>query len=367
MSFISNFYTKYFGNQLSLKVRFFNIAALGGALSSIPATITSIISGAGMPGILCSIATIMLFLLAFIFAQLTKRYDGAIFIAIYGLNFAIFPALYFTTGGVHSGMPIYFVVGVVFTVLMMHGKLMLITLGLETICYFSLFYYGYNYPALVVELGNLASHRDIALDFFIVSLCMATLVKILSLYYEKEQKHTNELLLKLEEMSVKDPLTGAYNRRFLLKYLESGMDRNITKNTPVSIIMYDIDKFKLLNDDYGHLTGDEVIRKLSAIFLESCRNYDIVARYGGEEFLLVLPGAGEETAYRRAEQIRKRVESTKFSDVIQRPVTISGGVASFEKTMQTTEDFIAVADQYLYLAKESGRNKIVWSKTKTEE
>ncbi|MEG1244013.1 MAG: GGDEF domain-containing protein, partial [Oscillospiraceae bacterium] len=204
-------------------------------------------------------------------------------------------------------------------------------------------------------------------DFFIVSLCMATLVKILSLYYEKEQKHTNELLLKLEEMSVKDPLTGAYNRRFLLKYLESGMDRNITKNTPVSIIMYDIDKFKLLNDDYGHLTGDEVIRKLSAIFLESCRNYDIVARYGGEEFLLVLPGAGEETAYRRAEQIRKRVESTKFSDVIQRPVTISGGVASFEKTMQTTEDFIAVADQYLYLAKESGRNKIVWSKTKTEE
>lgn len=363
---INRFYSKYFGNHLPLKVRFLNIAALGGAVSSIPATITSIISGSGWPGIIWSLATVLLFLIVFVFSQITKKYDAAIFIAIYGLNFVVFPALYFTTGGVDSGMPIYFVLGIIFTVLMMRSKLMVITLVLEAISYAFLFYYGYKHEYMVASLSNMASHRDIALDFFVVAFCLAFLVKILSVYYEREQKHTNELLIKLQEMSVKDPLTGAYNRRFLLKYLESGMARNLENNTPVSIIMFDIDKFKLLNDDYGHLVGDEVIKKLSAILMESCRNYDIVSRYGGEEFLVVLPGAGEETAYRRAEQIRKRVESSKFADVIDRPVTISGGVACFVKTMKTTEEFIAVADQYLYLAKDSGRNRIVWSRTRNE-
>ncbi len=358
------FYDKYFGDQIPLKVKFLNIAALGGAISSIPATITSIISGSGWPGIISSLATIVLFLFVFVFTQVTKKYNAAIFIAIYGLNFVVFPALYFTTGGTKSGMPIYFVLGIIFTVLMMRSKMMVVTLVLETIGYSFLFYFGFKHPEYIANLTETASTRDIALDFFIVAFCLAFLVKILSLYYETEQQRTNELLVKLEEMSVKDPLTGAYNRRFLLKYLESSMERNYKNNTPVSIIMFDIDKFKLLNDDYGHLVGDDVIRTLSAIFLESCRTYDIVARYGGEEFLIVLPGAGEETAFKRAEQIRKRVECTKFSEVIQRPVTISGGVSTFSSTMKTTEEFISVADKYLYLAKENGRNRICWSKSK---
>lgn len=367
MSPFQNFYNKYFGKHLPLKIRFFNIAALGGAASAIPATLTTVVTKAGLPGIIASISTIVLFVLVFLVGKFTKKYDLAIFIAIYGLNFAVFPALYFTTGGVDSGMAIYFVIGVIFTILMMNGKFMYFTLVLEAISYSLLFYFGFKYPEKVAPLTSTASHLDIALDFFVVSICLAALVKILSLYYESEQIRTNELLMKLEEMSVKDPLTGTYNRRFLLKYLETGMERNIQNNTPVSIIMYDIDKFKRLNDDYGHLVGDEVIRKLSAIFIENCREYDIVARYGGEEFILVLPGAGEHTAYKRAEQIRKRVENMKFCDVIERPVTISGGVTCFEKTMKTTEEFIAVADQYLYLAKETGRNKIIWSKSKVKQ
>ena len=359
-------YNKYFGEHLPLKIRFFNIAIIGGAISSIPATITSIISGAGLPGILTSVATILFFVVVFIISQVTKKFDAAIFGTIYGLNFLLFPALYFTTGGVHSGMPIYFIIGIIFTVLMMKSKAMIITIIIEIISLSCLFYYGYKHPELVAPLTNVSSHRDIALDFLIVSLCLATLVKAISMCYELEQKHANDLLSKLEDLSIKDPLTGVYNRRFLFKYLESGISRNIETNTPVSIIMFDIDKFKRLNDNYGHLVGDEVLRNLCCILVENCRNYDIVARYGGEEFMLVLPGAGEETAFRRAEQIRKRVEKAVFSEDIEEPVTVSGGVVCFEKTMNTTEEFIAVADQYLYLAKESGRNKVVWSKTKTD-
>ncbi len=249
---------------------------------------------------------------------------------------------------------------------MMKGKAMIVTLVLEIISYSYLFYYGYNHPELITPLTEASSHRDIALDFLIVALCLAAVVKILSVLYEKEQKHTNELLTKLEDLSIKDPLTGVYNRRFLLKYLESGIVLNIENNTPISIIMFDLDRFKRLNDNYGHLAGDEVLRNLCNVFTQNCRSYDIVARYGGEEFMIVLPGAGEETAYRRAEQIRKTVEKAKLCSVIDEPITISGGVACFEKTMRTLEEFISVADQYLYLAKENGRNRVVWSKTKID-
>lgn len=364
--FLLKKYDQYLGDHLSIKIKFFYIVVFGGMIASIPATITSFISKAGTAGILASLACFLFFVLILISARLTKKYDAIIFAAIYGLNFIIFPALYFTTGGVQSGMPSYFILGIIFTVLMMKGKTMFITLILELIGYSYLFYFGFNHPEYIATLSQSASHRDIALDFLIVSLCLAALVKVLSVLYENEQRHTNELLSKLEDLSIKDPLTGVYNRRFLLKYLESGISLNLQNNTPVSIIIFDLDRFKRLNDNYGHLVGDDVLRNLCTIFEQNCRNYDIVARYGGEEFMIVLPGAGEETAYRRAEQIRKRVEKTNFCPAVSEPITISGGVACFKKTMRTTEEFISVADQYLYLAKENGRNRVVWSKTRID-
>ena len=364
MNFLTKTYDKYFGEHLSLKIRFFNIAIIGGAISSIPSTIPFVVSGAGFPGILTSAATILFFVVVLIISQLSKKFDAAIFVTVYGLNFLLFPALYFTTGGIHSGAPLYFMIGIILTVLMMNSKKMIITVILEIISFSCVFYVGYKRPEMVATLTNAASHRDIALDFIIVSLFIAVLVKVLSVYYQREQSHANELLLKLEDLSIKDPLTSVFNRRFLLRYLESGISRNLENNTPVSIIMFDIDNFKGLNDKHGHIVGDEVLRNICCIMVENCRHYDIVARYGGEEFMLVLPGAGEETAFKRAEQIRKRVEKATLSESIKDSVTISGGVACFEKTMTSTEEFISVADKYLYSAKKNGRNRVFWSKTK---
>lgn len=364
MDFLTKTYDKYFGEHLSLKIRFFNIAIIGGAVTSIPATIASVISGTGLPGILTSAATILFFVVVLIVSQLSKKIDAAIFATIYGLNFLLFPALYFTTGGIQSGAPLYFMIGIIFTVLMMNSKKMIVTIILEIIIFSCVFYLGYAHPEMVATLTTAAGHRDIALDFIIVSLFIAILVKILSVHYKREQLHANELLLKLEDLSIKDPLTSVFNRRFLLKYLESGISRNLENNTPVSIIMFDIDNFKGLNYKYGHIIVDEVLRNLCCIMVENCRHYDIVARYSDEEFVLVLPGAGEETAFKRAEQIRKRVEKATLSESLEGLVTISGGVACFEKTMTSTEEFISVADKYLYSAKKNGRNRVFWNKTK---
>lgn len=362
MKFINKLKKKYFNEQSTITVRFFNLAALGGILSSIGATIPNIINGAGAPGLICCCTCIIFFAVIFIVAQATKKYDACIFATIYGLNFLLFPALYFTVGGIYSGMPIYFVMGIVFTALMFDGKTMYITVLLECIWYGLIFGYSYNHPEIEKSIFDMGDkiYLDTALDFFVVALSTAILVKVLAKSYEYQQERTKNLLDQLEELSVKDSLTGAYNRRFLIKYIETGIEKNKKTHTPISIIMVDIDKFKTVNDDFGHLVGDDVIKGVVDIMMNSCRNYDVVARYGGEEFILVMPGASEETAYARAQQIRKKVEESDFSDALTRKITISGGVCVYDMIFKTVEQFIEGADNNLYIAKETGRNKIVW-------
>ncbi|MEG1615020.1 MAG: GGDEF domain-containing protein, partial [Oscillospiraceae bacterium] len=163
----------------------------------------------------------------------------------------------------------------------------------------------------------------------------------------------------LRDMSVKDPLTTTYNRRFMFEFLQNEMSKSWELNTPLSIIMLDIDKFKRLNDNYGHLVGDEVLINLSLILKTKCRNDDIVSRYGGEEFLMIYPGVDNEIAIKRAEEIRAAVEEASLSKDVLEDVTVSIGVATYKKGM-TNVKFIDEADKFLYKAKEAGRNKVCY-------
>ncbi len=362
MERLMTYLNSLFGEHLPLRERFFNFACLGGVVASFFASLASYISHVGPIGMSVCLVCILFFVLIFIAFHLSHKLTACIIACLVGLNGLIFPALYFTVGGIHSGMPIYFVMGLVFTVLMLDLKPMALLLTLESIWYAFIFYYSYQHPDVADSIFIMGDgvYLDQAMDFFVVGFSTSALVKILALCFEYQQRRTNELLKQLEELSVKDPLSGAYNRRFLLKYIESGIAKHRETRAPISIIMFDIDKFKSVNDDYGHLVGDEVIKGFSQILINSCRNYDVVARYGGEEFVLVMPGASEETAFARAEQIRKKVELTSFADEIDRPITVSCGVAGYNLTCRSVEEFLGYADEHLYTAKETGRNKTVW-------
>ncbi len=166
---------------------------------------------------------------------------------------------------------------------------------------------------------------------------------------------------RMQKLAAIDPLTGIYNRRFGLNRLKEECARSIRFDSPLGIIMLDIDKFKMVNDTYGHSAGDRIIKRIVTEIQHVLRNGDILIRYGGEEFLVILPGANKENTYRVAERIRYSVEQavTDYGEN-KIKVTVSLGIDSYPETsMNEPSELIDNADKALYSAKNSGRNKSV--------
>jgi diguanylate cyclase (GGDEF)-like protein len=157
-----------------------------------------------------------------------------------------------------------------------------------------------------------------------------------------------------------DGLTQIYNKRYFVETLEREIGRAHRYRRDLSLIMFDIDEFKRINDTYGHLAGDHVLKQLAATIRSRIRREDILSRYGGEEFAIILPEIDNYNAMQFAEKIRGLIEMNSFrfedSDI---PVTISVGVASIQPAFQESSDFIRVADEKLYAAKDAGRNRVV--------
>ena len=154
-----------------------------------------------------------------------------------------------------------------------------------------------------------------------------------------------------------DGLTGLWNHRVIVERLGEEMDRSLREGRSLSVILIDVDHFKKINDSYGHVTGDLVLREIGAIFMRTLRSYDCVGRYGGEEFLLILPNCEIETALDRAEQLRRAVQSARIMDgEIMLQVTASFGVAAAFPLYNEADAVIRAVDTALYRAKSSGRN-----------
>jgi diguanylate cyclase (GGDEF)-like protein len=164
----------------------------------------------------------------------------------------------------------------------------------------------------------------------------------------------------VEEQATTDGLTGLVNHRTFQERFAAMLGRAERHNFPVSLILTDIDHFKKINDSYGHPTGDEVLRRVAAILNASARKIDIVARYGGEEFAIVLESTDRVGARNLAERIRGEIEQQSFQSA-KGPfkATLSLGVASFPDDATQKAEIIARADQSLYAAKHSGRNRTV--------
>lgn len=170
-----------------------------------------------------------------------------------------------------------------------------------------------------------------------------------------------QLRQKLEHQSIRDPLTGLFNRHFMQVALDRELARSERSKNPLSVFMLDVDHFKQFNDRFGHATGDVVLKEIAQTFLAHLRTEDMICRYGGEEFTIILPDTPAEAAFFAAERIRKAVAELQ---VVCGPVThsdlrISIGVALYPEDGTAAEDLLKKADAALYRAKNEGRNQVV--------
>jgi diguanylate cyclase (GGDEF)-like protein len=165
----------------------------------------------------------------------------------------------------------------------------------------------------------------------------------------------------LREQATRDALTKVWNRRSILEILEKELARSQRDEQPLSLVLFDLDHFKAINDTHGHLSGDGVLREVAARVQTSLRSYDSFGRYGGEEFLIVLPGCDTQQALVLAERTRELIGSQPANCCEEEiPVTASFGVATLAPGVSDGNGLIRIADKALYKAKAQGRNRVVF-------
>lgn len=190
----------------------------------------------------------------------------------------------------------------------------------------------------------------------VVPLVIAPVVAVCFLTMIRRLETAHQLIA---ELRMTDILTGIYNHRYFMFEAEKEFGKANRYHLPLSIILFDVDGFKLLNDTFGHSAGDDVLRVLGNTCKKCLRASDVLARYGGEEFVILLPLTSGDAAHGLAERIRRAVEEMPihYGDV-RLPVTISLGVADFLPNTASFDEMLKEADLRLYAAKQNGRNRV---------
>lgn len=166
-------------------------------------------------------------------------------------------------------------------------------------------------------------------------------------------------MASLANVATRDGLTGLFDQTSFKHRLKEELERQVRYGSPISLVMFDIDHFKQVNDNHGHAEGDRVLRQVADILRQQVRLMDTAARYGGEEFAIILPEVEQQAAYIFAERLRQNVEDFFKAETQPFPITISLGLKTAQQETPTTpEALIVAADEQLYKSKRTGRNKV---------
>ncbi len=192
-------------------------------------------------------------------------------------------------------------------------------------------------------------YASIILSFILIAICIFSIYRI-----ERFKRIIFLEQKRLEKMSITDPLTGIYNKRKFLTDLNNQIENVKRYRSDFSLIILDIDYFKAINDKYGHIIGDEILIEITKVINNSIRDVDIFARIGGEEFAIILPNTKQKDAHFLANRLKLDIYKHSFKNI--KEITCSFGVGQYYSG--DIIDFIDSVDKALYMAKESGRNKV---------
>lgn len=310
-----------------------------------------------LPSIIVSLTCLVLPLIS-------RNLVKSTWVALFLIGLFYFPFIFTIAGGVRGPAPIYFVLLVAYMAFYFEGKKVFIINSFLILFYATIIIFGYTHPELIYSRENdFLRFVDITVAVVSVSIVISIISGTTFKEYKEEHRKTISLMKELEhqndqlkELSIMDQLSGVYNRRHLLTVLESEIKHFKKYKQPFHVMLIDLDNFKQINDTYGHLFGDEVLRKVAQQISKTTRDYDVIARYGGEEFCVIVSHLNPEDSIIIAERIRLHVENLQLRNNVQ--MTVSIGVTGYTHK-DTVETVVQRADDFMYKAKSSGKNCVI--------
>lgn len=331
---------------IEMRARIFNMVGIGTVLLSLLSVVVSLVSSFDWYTWSIAILSFVGIGVLLLITNYLKCYGSGSLILSLLINIIIFPLLFLTNGGTSGVYPLFFIVGLLFTVTVLRGGTVILVTAIEFLFYVLLFYIDIHFVGAIARIDNeVLRFISLAFGLLIGAIIVGYIYRNLINQAAIERKRVSNLLKR-------DPLTKIYNRRYLMDVLTYYIGYDEFK--PLTIIMFDIDDFKTLNERFGYVEGDLILQNFARI-LQSKSNDEIVCgRYDGEEFMVILPKMPLCDTLPIADEIR-----TLSNEVvgIHSPVTISGGIASYLEG-EAIEQFIKRVDKNLYLAKKEGKNQI---------
>lgn len=363
MSKFRAFFRKnYFDKDLPFDYRMFMIFFFLALFMSLLSATTNTILGKGLFGIIVQWVFNVIFIMVLLMPIRVRQAMSKPLLLISAFFYV--PLLSFYTAGYDGTAGLIAVVAVFLIAILYEGTARRWLVTANILLWAAVCVLQFVFPQLVVPHG---SGQAKFIDYMVAMIISYAGTAILGIHFSNSYRHEQKRIqtlaedlersnIQLAELTTRDPLTGAYNRRFLTESLEGKLIARRKSKESLYILMMDLDDFKLLNDTYGHSFGDEVLEEVVKHVQSILRKEDVFARYGGEEFVAVLNTTDMETAKGVAERIRAAVENIKFS--IETVVcTISIGLAKAHEDDQF-EDFVNRADAALYRAKQTGKNRV---------
>lgn len=282
-----------------------------------------------------------------------KKHVPVIFCILIIVFFA--PFIWIDNGGSLGGTQYFLLFFGIIVAILNSGRTRTLLLIFYISMIVALIAFEYYNPGMFDLYGSRADrYLDVMLGFNLAALSIAFLCIVFIDSYRSEHERVKQYSRQLEEIAVKDGQTGLLNHRFIFHRLEEEVAKAVRYHRKLSVIMLDIDHFKLLNDSQGHQYGDYALVDIAGILKNNIRSTDLIGRYGGEEFLIICPETGLADVYMLGNRLRTKVEQQVFRREVK--ITISGGVAELHN--ETAVQLVEKADRCLYTAKRMGRNRI---------
>lgn len=383
--------------NISLKYRIFNVVFLVGIFMSFSCSLMNYFLGFNKVAVLLSFICGVITVVLFVVFKISKNYELVSLIVVIFLSFVFFPIMWLITGGTYTSIPYYIITNAGIIVLLLTGLQRKIIVSLFALFVGGLMVTEYLRPELVVRYDSVfIRYVDIAFGLFVCLFSIAVLISVLIDSYMDELQKSKQYLATLEEknreieaknrlleksnaevmkakeeaeklnrllseekqklqmLSITDYLTGAFNKMFITSCLNEELEASQRKLKKLTVAMVDIDNFKTINDTYGHLYGDYVLKKVVRTIKNNLRQKDIIGRYGGDEFFIILRDTRIKEGYALMERIRQKIAEIEWESNLK--VTISGGVV--EVGGDELNVLLNKVDQLLYRAKHRNKNLI---------